>query len=270
MISINSLSGGKTSSYLAKHYKADYNVFALVKIEAEYCKPKDPSIIRFVSDKIGEDFIATAESDKTLYVVRDLEQVIGQEISWVSGDTFDALCLRKKAIPNLAQRFCTSELKMAPIAQWWYNKIGEKIEMRVGFRYDEEERASRFTTEAKVIVGKSDNGRRKWKSFEWRQGCFPLIEDKVNHFDVVKWANETALDFPKDSNCVGCFWKGVQQLRKNWDDEPQKMRWFSELEQKMKRRFKKDISYENVKRVNLQADFIFGTGSGCGAGHCTD
>jgi hypothetical protein len=30
MITVNSLSGGKTSSYLAKHYPADYNLFALV------------------------------------------------------------------------------------------------------------------------------------------------------------------------------------------------------------------------------------------------
>lgn len=40
MITINSLSGGKTSSYMAAHYPADYNIFALVRIEAQYCVPK--------------------------------------------------------------------------------------------------------------------------------------------------------------------------------------------------------------------------------------
>ena len=30
MKTVNSLSGGKTSSYIAIHYPADYNVFALV------------------------------------------------------------------------------------------------------------------------------------------------------------------------------------------------------------------------------------------------
>ena len=81
---------------------------------------------------------------------------------------------------------------------------------------------------------------------------------------------QSGIIFPPDSNCVGCFWKPYQQLRKNWDDEPLKMRWFSELEQKMKRKFKKEMNYEQVKTIGLQQDFFFGTGSGCQAGFCTD
>jgi hypothetical protein len=69
---------------MAFHYPADINIFALVRIEAEYCRPKDQSLVKYVSDKIGMDFIATAESDKTLYVVRNLEQLIGREIKWVT------------------------------------------------------------------------------------------------------------------------------------------------------------------------------------------
>jgi demethylmenaquinone methyltransferase/2-methoxy-6-polyprenyl-1,4-benzoquinol methylase len=37
---------------MAKHYPADYNVFALVRIEADYCRPKDESLVKYVSDKI--------------------------------------------------------------------------------------------------------------------------------------------------------------------------------------------------------------------------
>jgi diphthamide synthase (EF-2-diphthine--ammonia ligase) len=33
MKTVNSLSGGKTSSYLAVHYPADYNVFSLVRTD---------------------------------------------------------------------------------------------------------------------------------------------------------------------------------------------------------------------------------------------
>jgi diphthamide synthase (EF-2-diphthine--ammonia ligase) len=73
---INSLSGGKTSSYMAMHYPADYNLFALVQINDINCKPKDESIVKYVSEKIGKDFIATAESDFTLYAMRDLEQLL--------------------------------------------------------------------------------------------------------------------------------------------------------------------------------------------------
>ncbi len=79
MKTINSLSGGKTSSYMAFHYPADYNIFSLVRIEDVNCKPKDKSLIKYVSDKIGMDFIATAESDLTLKSVIDLEQLIGKD-----------------------------------------------------------------------------------------------------------------------------------------------------------------------------------------------
>lgn len=77
MITVNSISGGKTSSYLVKHYPSDYNLFALVQVEDVKCAPKDKKLIQLVSDKIGKEFIATVESDLTLKVVLDLEQYIG-------------------------------------------------------------------------------------------------------------------------------------------------------------------------------------------------
>ena len=42
-----------------------------------------------VSDKIGTEFIATAEDDLTLTLMFDLEQFIGKEIIWVTGETFE-------------------------------------------------------------------------------------------------------------------------------------------------------------------------------------
>jgi hypothetical protein len=276
MITVNSLSGGKTSSYLAYHYPADYNIFSLVRIEDLKCTPKDKDLVKYVSDKIGIDFIATAESDKTLYVMRDLEQLLGKEIIWVSGYSFDELIKKRKALPNMMQRFCTTEMKMFPIAEWWFKEIGEKIQMQVGFRYDEKERADRFKTDIKIKVGKHSNGNNKWQEFNWRVGKFPLIEDKINHYQVAQWANSTDLIFPPDSNCVGCFWKPLQQLRKNWEDEPLKMQWFADIEKAnfSKRTkvqtWKNEANYEQIKTIGLQQDFYFGTGSGCQAGYCTD
>ena len=53
MKTINSLSGGKTSSYLAVHYPADYNIFSLVRIEDKRCTQKDLKLVQLISDKIG-------------------------------------------------------------------------------------------------------------------------------------------------------------------------------------------------------------------------
>lgn len=274
MKKVNSISGGKTSAYMAKHYPADVELFALVTIEAEYCKPKDKGLVKYVSDKLGKEFIATAESDKTLIVVRDLEQLLGKEIKWLSGETFEQVTRRKNGyfLPNVFNRMCTTEMKMKPIFDYCQGEIGEIVEMQVGFRYDEKERGERNkgNTHFKTVVGKHPNGNNKWAEVEWRTLSFPLIENKETHFEIYKWAQESGLPFPKDSNCVGCFHKPFQQLRKNWDDEPQKMRWFSEMEKKAKAQWKKDMSYADVKKIGLQQDFFFGTGSGCQGGFCTD
>ena len=277
-LSINSLSGGKTSSYMALHYPVDYNIFSLVRIDAEYCKPKDESIVKYVSDKIDMDFIATAESDKTLYVMRDLEQLLGKQIKWVTDESFDLVVAKKNALPNMMWRFCTTEMKIKPIFDWWLNEFSpEKITMYLGFRYDEKHRGYNEKTGNKKedkpfkhIIGKHENGNNKWAETQWRETFYPLISHRITHYHVKEWTKTTNLIFPEDSNCVGCFWKPLQQLRKNWDDEPLKMRWFAETEQKMKRRFKREMDYEKVKTIGLQQDFFFGTGSGCQAGVCTN
>lgn len=268
MKTITSVSGGKTSSYLATHYPTDENIFALIRIEDKRCTPKDKVLVQTVSDKIGMEFIATAESDITLTTVLDLEQKIGKEIIWVTGETFEQVCQKKKALPNLMMRFCTTEMKMKPIFEYCHENFG-MVAMNLGMRYDEAHRASENNS-FKTIVGQSPNGRNKWAEIEWRTSHYPLIDDKITHYHVKQWADESGLIFPPDSNCVGCFWKPVPQLRKNWDEEPLKMQWFADLEKKMNRRFKKEISFENIRKLGVQTDFFFGTGSGCQAGFCTD
>jgi hypothetical protein len=277
MKTVNSLSGGKTSSYMAAHYPADYEIFSLVTIEDSKCSPKDKKLTQMVSDKIGKEFIATAEDDLTLRVMFDLEQLIGREIIWVAGDTFEQVIKKQGGIlPNIMLRFCTQNLKMKVIFEWWQKEINEIVKMRCGFRMDEKERAERFTTSFRTIIGKSKNGNRnKWGDIVWREGDFPLIDNKIYHYDVKVWADKTNMIFPSDSNCVGCFHKPLQQLRKNWDDNPSKMQWFADQEKLIKNgtkklQWKKESSYLNIKKLGLQQDFFFGTGAGCQSGFCTD
>lgn len=77
MITLNSLSGGKTSSYMAAHFPADFDVFAVVCIDDPKCSPKDAGLIQYANDKFQKfsrnksEFIATAEDDQTLRAVRD-------------------------------------------------------------------------------------------------------------------------------------------------------------------------------------------------------
>lgn len=276
MKTVNSVSGGKTSSYLAVHYPADYNIFSLVRIEDTKCTPKDKKLAQIVSDKIGMEFIATAESDITLNSVLQLEQKLGKEIIWVTGITFDELIRQRKYLPNLMARFCTSFLKIEPIFNYCQKNIGDMVYMNLGIRYDEKERGFDEKTGRKKpdkpfkhIISINENGTNKWAEKQWRITQYPLILNRITHYDIKCWADNSGIIFPLDSNCVGCFHKQLQQLRKNWDDEPEKMQWFADQEIG-KRKWKKEANYTNIKKLGLEPEFNFGTGSGCQAGFCTD
>jgi hypothetical protein len=117
---VNSLSGGKTSSYIAVHYPADYNIFALVRTDDKNCIYPDAKVRQIVSDKIGKEFIGTLEDDNIINIILDLEQFIGKQITWVSGETYEQIIIdRKNYLPNPLVRYCTTELKMYPIFNWF-------------------------------------------------------------------------------------------------------------------------------------------------------
>lgn len=73
MKTVNSLSGGKTSSYIAVNYPADYNIFALVRTDDKKCMFPDAKVRQIVSDRIGKEFIGTLEMDEIIYTMLDLE-----------------------------------------------------------------------------------------------------------------------------------------------------------------------------------------------------
>ena len=176
MKKVNSLSGGKTSSYIAANYPADYDVFSLVRIEDENCKFPDEKIRKLVEDRIQAPFIGSAEDDTIIYTMLDLEQFIGREITWVTGNTFDGIIQKHGGfLPNKIARYCTTDMKTMPIAEWRYKNIEGDVAMRFGYRANEQGRAKRMMekvndndmTEVKIVIGKHPNGNNKWKTIEY-------------------------------------------------------------------------------------------------------
>tara|TARA_R110000796_G_scaffold52260_3_gene123225 strand:- start:4 stop:867 length:864 start_codon:yes stop_codon:yes gene_type:complete len=287
MKTINSLSGGKTSSYLAMNYPVDHNIFSLVCIDDKKCKPSDKNLIQKVNDKFEKygflekygEFIATAEDDKILKVMFDLEQMLGSEVVWVRHHSLDKWIDKKGMLMNMNMRYCTTETKIIPICEWVVNELMLKddfqpVFMNQGIRLDEFERAKKGNDREyrnKIITGRSKTGNQnKWTEYFWAVGNYPLINDKITHYSIQDFWKDKDILFPEDSNCVGCFWKDVQQLRKNWDSQPNKMQWFSDQEKRKKHFFKPNIDYDQIKKIAIQQEFNFGTGSGCQAGFCTD
>lgn len=135
MKTCNSISGGKTSAYLAANYPADYNIFALVTTNDKNCLYPDAKLRQRVSDKIGREFIVTLEMDDIIHTIFDLEQFIGKEINWLVGPTYEELIKRKaNYLPNKAHSFCTTELKIIPIFNFWYENVKEPWDTRIGYR----------------------------------------------------------------------------------------------------------------------------------------
>ena len=286
MKTVNSLSGGKTSSYIAANYPADYNVFSLVRTDDKKCLFPDAKIRQEVSDRLGTEFIGTLEEDTIIYTMLDLEQFIGSKIDWVSGETFDNVISRnngKTQLPNPMRRFCTVDMKIKPIFDWWKENINEIVETRIGFRANETRRANTMIERCeptngimtfKTIVGKSKNGKRnKWADIPYQIPRFPLIEDNIFKDKVEKYWSDKNVRFAYMNNCVGCMHRNPILLRKMFDKEPTKMNWFVEAEKKAIKSYKNntwrsDITYEKIGKSLSQTELFDDDFNECDSGHC--
>jgi hypothetical protein len=275
MKTVNSLSGGKTSSYIAVHYPADYNIFALVRTNDKNCLFPDAKIRQIVSDKIGTEFIGTLEEDDIIYTMLDLEHFIGKEIVWLSNTTFEDII--KKAggyLPNIMTRYCTSKMKVEPIAQWCYENTELPIEMRIGFRANEMSRAKTMIERAvdgiehfKFKVGEK-NGRNKWKELPYRSVKFPLIEDGIFKDTIEQFWKDKPVRFAYKNNCVGCFHRSELFLNHISTRNENKFQWFIDMEEKNGCTFKKGITYKKIKNYKLQLELFDDDFNDCDSGYC--
>lgn len=156
MITVNSLSGGKTSSYLEVHYPADVSLFALVCLDSHNANAKsatfkiDKHVRQLVNDKLQKycshqhEFLGTAEDPLIIKTMLDLEQHTGREIVWLRGEGFQSLTEGKGMLPNKGHRWCTTNFKIQPIFEHLLMYHSLPCKMRIGFRSDEAHRAETF------------------------------------------------------------------------------------------------------------------------------
>jgi hypothetical protein len=277
---VNSLSGGKTSSYIAANYPADYDVFALVRTDDKNCLFPDKKLRQEVSDKIGKEFIGTLEDDMIIYTMLDLEQYIGRKITWVSGKTFDEITTRKDKVylPNKVQRFCTVEMKIEPMFYWWAENIGEPTETRIGFRANETRRANNMLERCnedglstfKATFEKHPDGRNKWEEVPYQKPSFPLIMDNIRKDHIEQYWKDKLVRFAWMNNCVGCFHKTPLLLRKMFDKHPNKLEWFAKRERESINgaSWRSDILYDDVKNWNSQFELFDDDFNECDSGYC--
>jgi hypothetical protein len=280
MKTVNSLSGGKTSSYIAVNYPADYNVFALVRTDDKKCLFSDAKIRQIVSDKIGKEFIGTLEEDAIIYTILDLEQFTGKEIIWLSDKTFDEVISNykmangKNYLPNQMTRFCTVDMKVKPIAQWCFENMELPVKMRIGFRANEISRANKMVEREingvenfKFKVG-NKNGRNKWKELPYRKVEFPLIQDAIFKDTIENFWKDKPVRFAYQNNCVGCFHRNELMLKHMSNKAEKQFNWFIEMEKKNGCTFKSGITYEKIKNYKTQLELFDNDFTDCDSGYC--
>jgi hypothetical protein len=279
MKTVNSLSGGKTSSYIAANYPADYNVFALVRTDDKNCMFPDAKIRQQVSDRLGTEFVGTLEDDMIIYTMLDLEQFIGSKIDWVTGKTFDDAIIKTKKgtkfLPNKVARYCTTELKTMPIIYWMYDIIKQPVVMRFGYRANETKRANKMMsktddagfTKVKATFTTLKDGRNSWAEYRYCKPEFPLITDNIYKDNIEEFWKGKDVRFAYMNNCVGCWWRSPLLLKKMSDKHPNKMQWFADQETDTSQ-WRSDVMYKDIIQWNPQIELFDDDFNECDSGYC--
>lgn len=246
MQSVTSVSGGKTSAYMALHYPTDHYVFACVLTNHKGSISKDKALIQECQNRIPH-FVASHENDQTLRVVLDLEQELGKQIKWVASEfaledfvqgVTDLPGYRsgKPRLFNSLTRFCTVQQKIMPIAAYCHNFIDavDPVLMNLGFRYDEPKRVENWNCKndryRMALSCPLAGGNWKYKEFEWRISDFPLYRDRIMNADVKSFWQKKGWNFPEVSNCRFCPFHSDFQLQLQAQQFPDNLDWWMQLE----------------------------------------
>lgn len=243
---VNSLSCGKTSSYMAVHYPTDINIFACVLTNHKESSPKDKGLIKEIQKRLP-NFQASLESESTLKAILDLEQKIGKKITWVSSEfTFEQLVYKqtdmprfrnkKPYLPNKSKRICTENLKVKPIQEYLYmhHYNGLPFLMNIGFRFDEFKRVEKWDCKNdKFNIATSANlygqYRYNYQKNDFRISQFPLYEDKITKEDVQSFWKSENIKFPEISNCRFCFFHTDFQLQLMAQQEKKHLQYWLDM-----------------------------------------
>lgn len=256
-----SFSGGRTSAYMLHQI-----------LEANGGLP----------DRAKVHFANTGrEMPETLDFVNEVASRFGVHVNWLEyspnppgytvvshnsasrdGLPFEAMIVKKQALPNNFRRFCTIELKIRTAKKFYMNEFGWKEwTSAIGIRADE---PKRFRPE-------NDKGKDRW--FVWQ----PLYHAGVSRHDVRAFWEAQPFDLRLPNvngttplgNCDGCFLKSEKNRAALAREFPERYQWWVDMEHLAKdlvknrnRRWQPNFldgtTYEELASfVDRQGDWIF-------------
>jgi hypothetical protein len=238
---------------------------------------KDEKTRQLISDRIGKEFIGTAEMDEIIYTILDLEQFTGQEIKIITGRTFEEVIKDNyNYLPNKMVRYCTVEMKLKPIFNYLNSLEVLPVEMRIGYRPNEIERAERMLQRAdengiehfETIVGKRKS-QNKWGKVPYRKAKFPLIDENITKDIIYNYWEDKNVRFAYRNNCVGCVNRQPLMISHMATKERNKVEWFNNMELQTGNRFLSDVSFQSILKFSTQGQlFTDEDFSTCDSGFC--
>lgn len=259
---IISFSGGRTSAYLLKKVIDAYGgtlpediipVFANTGLE----HPATYDFVQAIMDRWNVPVHWIEYRRAKPLVVRVEPHEADRE-----GRVFESLIERKRFLPNALARFCTSEMKVLAIRRYAKKHLGftDGWTTAIGIRADEPRRVAKIKDHLEEI-----------------KVC-PLARSGVTLGDVTSfWSgNDFDLAFPAGDNsagnCYGCFLKTRRTIESLIERDPERMKWWLRMEDKMQAKFRKDLpSYHQMfHNVTIQGQLFTGPGEDISCGACTD
>lgn len=253
-----SFSGGRTSAYM---------LHQILAVNGDL----DPDRVQVVFSNTGRempetlDFVQECGEQWNVPItwVEDAERIAGQPIFNVvshnsasrDGKPFSDLIVRKSAVPNQAQRFCTEHLKILPARRYLISLGWKQWRNALGIRADESHRKK----------PSPDKRIERW---------FPL--EDVTKVMVNGFWDKMPFDLKVEAgfgNCDGCFLKSEASLASLTRLHPERASWWQQQEDVSGHLFRNNYSRnELTSMVERQGDWIFDTeGALCQAddGECT-
>lgn len=238
-----SFSGGRTSAYMLRRI-------------LDACGGRLPAGVHAVYANTGR------ERPETLDFVRDCAERWGVHIVWIErdgkgyrevdyerasrdGEPFAELIAERRYLPNAVARFCTSDLKVLPLAAWMRAQGHETWLNVVGLRRDEARRVAK-------VRARNASGAQDWETV-----C-PLYDARVTSAQVLAWWREQPFDLalrPGTGNCDLCFLRGARARERAVREQPELAAWWIAQEQRIGGTFVAGDSYaalaERVRRLPM-------------------
>lgn len=212
-------SGGRTSAYMLHQVmEANGGIPDRVEVAFQNTGREMPETLDFVQE-VGDHWGVRIVWLEYLPDAPGYQQVSHNSASR-NGEPFEALIRKRKFLPNVMARFCTTELKVRPAKKYLMSLGWERWTNCVGLRADEPHRLNKPPSKDRWTV--------------WT----PLADANVSRHDVALFWRRQPFDLrllnvrgsAPLGNCDGCFLKSEANIAAFAKDHPERAAWWERME----------------------------------------